>query len=66
MMILTCSTNPVDIPIEFSLKLLLSPQFKKFYSVLNSFSLLRKLPGGIKKQILKANNYQRLLKNFLL
>ena len=39
----TCFTDPLDVSIQFSLKLLLPPKFQKSLSILDSFSLLCEL-----------------------
>ena len=41
---LTCCTDPVNIPIELSLELLLPPELYKLHPILDSFPLLGKLP----------------------
>ena len=41
---LTCCTDPVNIPIELSLKLLLPSKLDKLHPILDSFPLFGKLP----------------------
>ena len=43
--VLTCSADPVNVPVQLPLELLLPPQLQEGDSVLHALSLLCKLPG---------------------
>ena len=55
---LTCCTDPVNIPIELSFELLLPPELDKLHPILDSLSLLGKLP----EHQSNSNNLQYCLK----
>ena len=58
----TCSTDPLNVTIEFSLQLLLPPEFEKLHAVLHPLPLLGKLPGQVGKlwRLLEASSEQML------